>query len=110
MDLDCYTQSKLVIEYLDKNNVKSVIYTDLKLLKGKISHYLDSDNDDLDQENRLRIEKRIDKNKYDKMLFENDQWIKKSYKKHYKKSIIKEFKDISKIIKIYKNLSSWENN
>jgi hypothetical protein len=108
--MDCYIQSKLVIEYLDKNNVKSVIYTNVKLLKGKNCHSLDSDDNNLDEDNKLKIEKMLDKNKYDKILFENDEWIKKSYKKKYKRSVNREFKDIVKITKIYKNFSSWENN
>jgi hypothetical protein len=108
--MDCYIQSKLVIEYLDKNNVKSVIYTNMKLLKAKICHSLDSDDDNLDEDNKFKIEKKVDKNKYDKILFENDEWIKKSYKKKYKYLVNREFKDIAKITKIYKNFSSWENN
>jgi hypothetical protein len=42
------------------------------------------------------------------MLFENGEWVKKSYKMNYEAHLMETYKDIVKIAKVYKKYSAWE--
>lgn len=114
MRCDYSVQTELVIEYLDSIKRKCVIYTDRKLTKGYIVTYPDYDSDDdhetSQQKYNLEIERKIIENTYDKIIFDNDTWIKDSYKKKYQQRISREFKDIDIIKKIYKKNTAWKMN
>lgn len=107
-------QTELVIEYLDKLKRQCLIYTDRKLTKGYVFTYPDYDSDDdhetAYQKYNLKIERKIIENTYNKIIFDNDGWVKDSYKKKYQERIYREFKDIDIIRKIYKKNTAWKMN
>jgi hypothetical protein len=70
----------------------------------------DSDDDEETQYQKFKEEltRRINKNTYKKILYENDVWVKSSYEKKY----VKELKIICprmvKLVKVYKDYTAWE--
>ena len=111
MGCDYYIQTELVIEYQTKDGRINTIYTDRKINKGYIFNTSDYDSDD-DHETAYKkyyaeIEREIKNNTFNKMLFENSEWIKESYKKKYQDYLLKLF-DIYKFIKVYKRTSAWK--
>jgi len=114
MGCDYYIQSKLVIEYLDEADLLCVIYTDLRVKGAYVLKCADYNyNDDMatfTQKFRAELNKEIEKNNYETILFENDLWLKDIYKQTYESRIKREFKQILKLKKIYKKFTAWENN
>jgi hypothetical protein len=114
MGCDYYIQTELVIEYIDIVGRISSIRTNRSLDRGYIYQSHDYDSDD-DQETcykkyKAEIAKKIAENTYNKILFENDEWVKESYKKKYEEKLKREFKEIHKFKKIYKKATAWERN
>ncbi len=114
MGCDYYIKTELVIEYVDIIGKISLISTNRSLEKGYVYKAPDYDSDD-DQETsykkyQVEIERRIKNNTYNKILFENDTWIKESYRKKYEEQLKKEFKEIHKFKKIHKKITAWEKN
>jgi hypothetical protein len=114
MGCDYYVQTELVIEYVDIIGRISLIRTNYSLDRGYIYQSPDYDSDD-DQETcykkyKAEIAKKIEENTYNKILFENDEWVKESYKKKYDVFLKREFKEIHKFKKIYKKVTAWERN
>lgn len=77
MGCDYYIQTELVIEYIDIIGRISSICTNRDITKSYIFNYPAQDSDD-DQETcykkyQAEIERKIEKNTYDKVLFENDE-------------------------------------
>ena len=107
MGCDYYIQSKLVIEYLDEADLLCVIYTDLRVKGAYVLKCADYNyNDDMatfTQKFRAELNKEIEKNNYETILFENDLWLKDIYKQTYESRIKREFKQILKLKKIIKN-------
>jgi len=68
----------------------------------------DDDNDITNTKINIEIERKIKKNTYDKIIFDNDIWIKESYKKRYQGLFKREFKEIDNIKKIYKTNIAWK--
>lgn len=112
MGCDYYIQTELVIEFRDKDSKISVIHTNIKLQKVYIFSYpnqdLDDDIDTQDKKFQTELERRIQENTYNKMLFKNEVWIKETYKKKYENYLFKTYKDIVKLIKIYKKYTASE--
>ena len=114
MGCDYYIQSELVIEYVDDKGARSVTKTGRTLEKGYIFNVPDEDSDD-DEETQYQkfkeeIERRIAKNTYKKILYENDGWIKASYEKRYKKECQIICPRMVKLLKVYKDYNAWERN
>lgn len=114
MGCDYYVQSELIIEYFDIAGRISCIQTNIHLEKRYVYQPSDYDSDD-DQETSYKkyeaeIERRIIQNTYNKILFNNDEWIKESYRKKYEEKLKNEFKEIHKFKKIYKKFTAWERN
>jgi hypothetical protein len=114
MGCDYYVQTELVIEYLNKMGRLSYIYTDRVIDKGYIYNPPDYDSDDdletMNKKYHAEIKRRIEENTYNKILFENDIWIKESYKTKYNERLMREFKEIYNIKKIYKKTTAWKRN
>ena len=112
MGCDYYIQTELVIEFRDKDGKICTIYTNRELQKGYIFSYPDQDSDDdmetQDKKYHAELERRIQQHTNNKMLFENDNWIKESYKKKYEDYILKTFNQIHKLKKVYKRTSAWQ--
>lgn len=112
MGCDYYIQTELIIEYNDKAGRINTIYTNRKLERCYVFHYQNKDSDDdldtMDKKHRAEIERRIKNNTYNKILYQNGEWVKESYKRKYEDYLFKTYKDIVKFIKIYKKYSAWE--
>jgi hypothetical protein len=112
MTCEYYIQTELVIEYLDKFGRKSVVYTDRTIKKRYIFTYSDynsdDDNESANKKINEEIQRKIAKNTYDKIIFDNDTWSKESYKKRYQALFKREFKEIDNIKKIYKKNIAWK--
>jgi hypothetical protein len=96
MVCDYYIDTSLVIEYLSANNQPCKIITDYSIKKRFISS-----KSDLNEQ--TCIDNKIIKNTYKKIIYENTNWIKDSYKKRYETRLKKEFPLIYKLIKVYKS-------
>lgn len=112
MGCDYYIQTELVIQYKESSSRINTIYTNRCVEKGYIFTYKDEDSDD-DEETahkkyKAEIQKRIKENTFDKLLFQNEKWVKESYEKKYKNHLIKSYSQIAKIIKVYKKTIAWE--
>lgn len=112
MGCDYYIGSELVIKYYDKNGILKTILTDQTQQKGYIYNYIgeDSDDDDETSYNKFNdeIERRIQNNTFNKILFENGEWGKESYELKYKKYLMKTYEDIVQFYKIYKRYYGWK--
>ena len=112
MGCDYYIQSELVILYYDDKGVLSNTKTNINLEKGYVVSVPeeDSDDDDETQTNKWKIEldKRIRKNTYQKILYEDDKWFKESYQKKYLHYLNILYPRMVKLVKIYKDVSAWE--
>ena len=87
MVCDYYIQSELIIEYIDMLGRISFICTNRELNRGYVDEYLPDHDSDDDEETcyekyMAEIEKKIKENTYDKILFNDGNWIKESYKKN----------------------------
>ena len=69
----------------------------------------DSNDDYQTQLNKYNeeLQKYIEKNTYNKNFYENDCWIKESYKKRYIKQISCLCPDLHKLVKVYKTHLAW---
>jgi hypothetical protein len=99
MNCDYYIQKDLVIEYQGKNGRINTIYTDRNIIKGYIFKDIHTKYED-------EIKKKIYENTFDEILFKNDEWVKE--KSIYKEYLIKNFKEIVKLVKVYRKTSAWE--
>lgn len=111
MGCDYYIRTELVIEFYDKDNKHCCIYTDMDFKKGYLFNYQNNNSDD-DEETQCKkfqadLERIIQENTNSKILFDNDFWIKKSYRKKYY-NIMKTFIQIHKLKKVYKKTYAWE--
>jgi hypothetical protein len=113
MGCDYYTQSCIVVCYLDENNVQK---------KEAISetrpeaHWIydnpeeDSDDDDDTKGKKWTIYKKntIQDCHNKKMLYENDAWVKDTYKTKYHDEIVKALPNDIKILNVYKKTYAYE--
>ncbi len=99
MDCDYYTDKELVIIYIGKDGKISTTITN----RTTERHYV-QDSDNFNEE----LQKLIKKYTYEKKIYENDTWIEETYKNKYLKKIKYLIPEIVKLIKIYKNVRSYE--
>lgn len=112
MGCDYYIQSELVIVYIDSNNKTCKTITNRSFKKIYLTNIsgFDSDNDEKSQQIKYNqeLQTAIDKNNYKKTIYENNEWVKKSYKKRYLRDLRCLCPGIIKIINIYKNYLAWK--
>jgi len=112
MGCDYYIQTDLVIVYYDNNNALSSTKTNKFLEKGYIMSISDENSyDDYETQSKKHKEEiklRIKENTYKKMLYEENNWIKKSYEKKYSKEINMICPKIVKLVKVYTDHYAWE--
>lgn len=112
MGCDYYVQTELAIEFKDKDGKINFIYTNRELQKGYIHQSSDYDSDDdfetMNKKYSAEIERKIKDNTYNKILFENGEWIKESYKTKYHDYLLNLFTNIHQFIKVYKKHSAWK--
>lgn len=112
MGCDYYIQKELVIEYQAKNGKIYTIYTDRVVQKGFIFNYPNEDSDDdmvtANKKYNDELQKKIQENTYNKILFKNGKWVEETYKKKYENSLNETCKDILQLLKVYKKHTAWE--
>ena len=114
MACDYYVKSDLVIVCYDNQGVLSTTITNRIIKKCYIFSVADEDLDD-DEESKYKkwkeeLKRRLEKYTYKKMLYEDEKWIKESYKKKYSKELNILCPRIIKLVKVYKDYYAWERN
>ena len=94
MMYDYYIQKELIIEYKNKNGLLCTITTNINIEKKYI-------NPCIEKEREIHINREINDNTYKTIIYNNGAWITDLYRKQYKKQLIKTFREIHEIIKIY---------
>lgn len=107
MVCDYIVVSSLVIEYIDIKNKFCKVSTNYDIKKC----YLDKiiENDEKMQYDELRnqfLNEKIQENTRKKILFENEKWVKNSYKKRYKNFCHCNYMNFNKMIKVYKEIKA----
>jgi hypothetical protein len=107
-----YIQSELVIGYQDKDGKTCTIYTNRTIEKRHIFYWQDQDSDDdLDTANKkftVELEREMQRNTYNKILYSNGEWVKEPYKAKYEPYLMKTYPEIVKILKVFKKKFSSE--
>jgi len=103
-----YIDKSLVIEYLSNDNKICKIITDYLRTRVYADNFSDINVIILEKYKEYTKGKTIEI-KYIKNIYDNNSWIKVSYKKKYEKKIKKCFHDICKIRKIYKIVEGLKN-
>jgi hypothetical protein len=111
MGCDYFSQSKLIIEYRDEQDVchtKTIYTSDLE------KHYMgsydyDSDDDYATKSTKydLALEQAIREHNYEKILYMDEEWLKTSYKTNYE-NMCSHMVKMGTMIKLYKKYSAWE--
>ncbi len=96
---DYVVESYLVIEYVDEKNRNSMLTTNCE------RKYFHLDNSSEEKKDIL-LKRKIEETTRKKMMYENNDWIKGSYKKCYKKIW---YININKLLKVYKVYKAFEN-
>ena len=111
MVCDYYIQTELVIEFSEMNGSLSKTTTNRMINRGYIMNIPDNDSDDdydtQDKKYKKELEKKISENTYQKMLYENDRWVKSSYEKRYLRNITILCPTMIKLIRVYKDISAF---
>ena len=111
MVCDYYIQTELVIEFSEMNGALSKTTTNRMINRGYIINIPDNDSDDdydtQDKKYKKELEKKISENTYQKMLYENDRWVKSSYEKRYLRDITILCPTMIKLIRVYKDISAF---
>lgn len=116
MGCDYYVKTDLIIIYYnDKGEIIEIIANSHKE-KKYIYFVQDEDSDDDIETSRQKwdneLNKRLDENTYQKILFENNTWVKESYKKNYEYEFEYRLQykcpNLVTLIKIYKDVTAWE--
>jgi hypothetical protein len=99
MVYDYVVESYLVIEYIDDQNSNSMLTTNCK----RKYCYLDKSSE---EKKDVILKRKLEETTRKKMMYENNDWIKSSYKKFYKKLW---YIKINKLLKVYKVYKAFEN-
>jgi hypothetical protein len=95
---DYVVESYLVFEYVDDKNRNSMLTTNCE----RKYYYLDNSS----EENKdIILKRKLEETTRKKMMFENNEWVKGSYKKCYKKIW---YININKLLKVYKVYKAFE--
>jgi hypothetical protein len=104
MSFHYYIKSDLIIGYKDTMGRKCEIHTDMKIDKV----YIHQNDDENEYNIEYNLKEELEKNTYNTIIFENDNWVNKIYQKIYEKKISREFREIKQLIKIYKKVTAME--
>ena len=116
MGCDYYVLTELIISYYDdKGEIITVIAHSFKD-RRYLGYIKDEDSDDdyetARQKRDEELNKRLDENTYQKILFENNTWVKESYKTKFEYEFEQRLQykcpNFVTLIKMYKDVSSWE--
>lgn len=114
MGCDYYTQSELIILYIDENGAVSKITTNKIVNKCYIYYIPGADSDDdfetLQMDYNTEVQRIVNENTYIKILYEDDKWVKSSYEEIYSTDLKIICQKMVKLLKVYKNYVSWQAN
>jgi hypothetical protein len=105
-----YIQTELVIECIDTNGSLSKTRTNRTLEKCYFNCFQNKDYDCETQKKKYdeELQNIIDRNKSNKIIHENKQWGKASYKKRYLRIIQVICPRMVELVKIYKEYTVWK--
>ena len=111
MGCDYYTESQLVIEYVDVNGIvhmKVLHVSDIEPHYIFSYGYVSDDDEDTNHDRfNEALQKAISEHTYIKMLYDNEEWKELSYETAYAgwtNSIV----GMGKMLKLYYNRDAWE--
>jgi hypothetical protein len=102
MGCDFYIEKSLIIDYISVKGQVCKIAMTTKREKGYIDKYEPGS-----YKYEKRLEKKMEKNSYVKMIYEKKIWVKEGYQQKYESKIRKWFPEIKNFIKIYKDSIAW---
>ena len=102
MTCDFYTETSLVIEYYNAKGEVGKIASHTKRKRGFIDKYVPS-SDKFEK----KLKKKVSKNSFIKMIYENTIWFKEGYQEKYETKLRRWFPQIKDFIKIYKASIAW---
>ena len=112
MGCDYYIQTELIINYYDDKGELITVIANRQIEKGYIFSFCGEDSDDdyetANKKYAEELNRIIDKNTYEKILFENNIWVKKSYEKKFTDELQYKCPNLVTLIKIYKDVTAWE--
>jgi hypothetical protein len=112
MVCDYIVESYLVIEYINDKKQICKVTTNCKrecCYLDEMPEYKLHDDENIKIERRNSyLNQKIQEKTRKKILFENDNWVKNSYKKHYKKGCYFNYINSYKLIKVYKDFKAIE--
>jgi hypothetical protein len=112
MGCDYYIQTELIINYYDDKCELITVIANRQIEKGYIFSFCGEDSDDdyetANKKYAEELNRIIDKNTYEKILFENNIWVKKSYENKYLPELKTKCPNLVTLIKIYKDYTAWE--
>ena len=105
MIYDYVVESYLVVEYIDDKNRNSMLTTNCERKYCHLDNSSEENKENKEIKNIL-LKRKIEKTTRKKMMYENNEWVKGSYKKSYKKIW---YININKLLKVYKVYKAFEN-
>jgi hypothetical protein len=113
MSCDYSVTNELVIEYINANGSIDKMYSD----KQNIEYFIDKNDIDYDSDSenyatfdnkyKKLIEFKIAENTYNKIIYDNNVWIKPEYKHKFDRLLF--MYNITKVIRIYKKYKAFAN-
>ena len=104
MCCDYYVEKSLVIEFISIYNQICIIKLDIIRKSGFINKKYTNDKYE------KKLKRKLAKKSYIKIIYEKNTWIKDKYQKKYEAKLKKQFSQIKKITKIYKNSTAFPSN
>ena len=95
-------RTSLVVVYKDIKGRHNTLYTNIAVDKGYVLDCKDT------PDFATELERRIQDNTYDTILFDKSQWISDEYRNKYETQIQNTYKDIQTIHKIYTATTAWK--
>lgn len=102
MGCDYLIETSIVIEYYSKNGEKCKIITHTKRKRG----FIDKNNYKTKKIIK-KMEKKMSKNCYTKIIYEDNTWIRDRYQEKYERKLKLWYPNIVNFIRIYKDSISW---
>jgi len=102
MSCDFYIEKSLIVEYTSLKGYICKIIISKERKKGYINNCLQGSDKYI-----KKLDKKIAKFSYVKMIYEKKNWIKEKYIAKYEDKIKKWFPEIRDFIKIYKDSTAW---
>jgi hypothetical protein len=107
MGCDYVVVYSLVIEYIDIENKFCKVSTNYKIKNCYLDENIEyCENNHYDEIRSDFLNKKIQENTRKKILFENEKWVKNSYKKRYKNFWYCNYIKFNKMIKVYKEIKA----